>query len=108
MNKSVDNYKEVLEAIQHVTNQMKPNVRAILFGSRARGDAKRESDWDILLLINKDKLEKEDYDNISYPLFELGWELNEQLNPILYTEKEWQSQSFTPFYHNIKAEGITL
>jgi len=100
--------QNVLEAIRNVTNRMKPRVRAILFGSRARNDARKESDWDILLLIDKDKLERDDYDNFSYPLFELGWMLNEQVNPILYTEKEWQKQHFTPFYHTVTTEGIVL
>jgi len=100
--------REVMEAIRRATSRMKPQVRAVLFGSRARGDAKEGSDWDILLLVDKDRLEQSDYDNLSYPLFELGWELGEQVNPILYTEKEWRRQSFTPFYHNVAREGIAL
>lgn len=83
-------------------------VRAFLFGSRARNDARADSDWDILLLVDKDKITKEDYDNISYPLFELGWALRQQINPVLYTEKEWRRHSFTPFYKNVTEEGIAL
>jgi len=26
----------------------------------------------------------------------------------LYTEKEWASRSFTPFYKNVEMEGIAL
>lgn len=29
-------------------------VRVFLFGSRARGEAKRESDWDLLVLIDEE------------------------------------------------------
>lgn len=99
---------EVMEAIRQTVWQLPSNVRAILFGSRARGDAKASSDWDVLLIVDKERLEKADYDNISYPLFELGWTLNEEINPILYTEKEWKNQSFTPFFHNVTKEGIAL
>lgn len=99
--------KKVLDAICS-TVRKSPHVRAFLFGSRARRDANNDSDWDILLLVDKDKITKEDYDSISYPLFELGWALQQQINPVLYTEKEWQQHKFTPFYKNVTEESIVL
>ena len=80
----------------------------ILFGSRARGDARLDSDWDILVLLDKECITLEDMDNITYPIRELGWNLNEMINPIMFTEKEWKAKSFTPFYKNVTKEGITL
>ncbi len=82
--------------------------KAILFGSRARGDAKETSDWDILVLLDKEHITSGDMDEISYPIRELGWELDEMVNPIMYTIKDWQRKSGTPFYKNVMAEGITL
>jgi hypothetical protein len=38
----------------------------------------------------------------------LGWELNEQINPIMYTKDEWEANSITPFYDNVQREGIKL
>ena len=81
---------------------------ALLYGSRARGDARSDSDWDILIVLNKDKLLPEDYDIISYPLRELGWELGESINPVMYTAKEWEESKFTPFYHNVIDDAIRL
>ena len=82
--------------------------RAILYGSRARGDARPDSDWDILALLDKERITLEDMDNITYPIRELGWNLNGMRNPIMFTEKEWKAKSFTPFYKNVTKEGITL
>lgn len=82
--------------------------KAILYGSRARGDARKDSDWDVLILLNKDKLEQSDYDNISYPFVLLGCDMGEEINPILYTTKEWDSYKITPFYENVIREGIKL
>ena len=80
----------------------------MLFGSRARGDAKKDSDWDILIVLPKKSLEQKDYDDVSYPFVELGWKLNEQINPIMYTQDEWRANSITPFYDNVVREGIRL
>ena len=81
---------------------------ALLYGSRARGDAHSGSDWDILIVLDKDKLLPEDYDTISYPLRELGWEIGEYINPVMYTVKEWEESKFTPFYHIVIDEAIRL
>ncbi len=82
--------------------------KAILYGSRARGDAHADSDWDILILLDKARLEQSDYDNISYPFVLLGCDLGAEINPILYTKKEWDSYSFTPFYENVNRDGIAI
>ena len=35
----------------------------LLFGSQARGDAREDSDWDILILIDKERINNDDFDN---------------------------------------------
>lgn len=58
--------------------------KARLFGSQARGTARDNSAWDILIILDKEKLMAADYDNITYPLTKLGWELGEEINPVMY------------------------
>lgn len=74
----------------------------------SQGDARADSDWDVLILLDKPKIEDSDYDTISYPLVELGWLKNECISPVLYTLKDWLKYHFTPFFHNVKTEGIQL
>ena len=103
------NKEIVLNAIRSTLRQIAPvGTKVVLFGSRARGDARDDSDWDILIILDKTKLEADDYDNISYPLRELGWRLKECINPVMYTLKDWMKYSFSPFYHNATNEGIIL
>ena len=103
------NREIVLNAIRSTLSHIAPaGTKVVLFGSRARGDARDDSDWDILIILDKTKLEADDYDNISYPLRELGWKLKECINPVMYTLKDWMKYSFSPFYHNVTNEGIIL
>lgn len=51
-----------------LAKNMPAGGKAILFGSQARGTARDDSDWDILIILDKEKLMAADYDNITYPL----------------------------------------
>ena len=99
---------KLLQLIKKKVISISPNAQILLFGSRARGTENNESDWDLLVLLDKDKIEDSDFDEISYPIVELGWKMGEQFSPKLYTVKEWMKRSFTPFYKNIEKEGILL
>ena len=82
--------------------------KAILFGSQARGTARDDSDWDILIILDKEELLPSDYDNITYPLTELGGELGKEINPVMYSAKEWLKYKNTSFCQNVEKEGIRL
>ncbi len=102
------NQTAFLKAIKKKVSSIYPTAKIVLFGSRARGNEHSESDWDLLILLDKDKIEETDFNNVSYPLIELGWKNGEQISPKLYTFKDWMKRSFTPFYKNIEKEGIVL
>lgn len=93
---------------QAITSIIPKDARVILFGSRARNEAKADSDWDILVLLNKDRVEEGDHDEYSYPLWELGWRINQMIHPIIYSMKEWAMRKGSPFYENVEREGIEL
>jgi predicted nucleotidyltransferase len=104
------NRKEyILHSIKKTIEQIMPQgTKAILFGSQARGDSHEDSDWDILILLNKDKLEEKDHDDFAYPLFELGWGIDAKIHPIIYTMKDWTRRKISLLYKNVEQEGIEL
>ena len=104
------NVKEhILAAIREcLAKNLPASGKAILFGSQARGTAREDSDWDILIILDKEKLMADDYDNITYPLTELGWELGEEINPVMYTAQEWEKYRNTPFVRNVEKEGVRI
>ncbi len=102
-------YEKVLSQIKAVARDAAPKgSQVLLFGSRARGEAQKGSDWDILIVLPKNRLEQSDYDEVSFPFVELGWRVNERINPIMYTQSEWKANSITPFYDNVIRDGINL
>jgi len=83
-------------------------ARLILFGSQARNDARDDSDWDLLILLNDKQLQKDTFGAFAYPFVELGWEYGTYFSPKIYTYAEWAKRKGTPFYENIAREGVVL
>ena len=100
--------QQIFKEIQTLKRQILPNEKVILFGSQARGNALEDSDWDVLVLLNKEKITYNDENAFAYPFAEIGWNYGTYISVKVYTEKEWLSRSFTPFYHNIRKEGIVI
>lgn len=99
---------DVIENIKKIgLATLPPESSLLLFGSRARNDNLPDSDWDLLILLNKPSLSYTDY-GYAYPFKELGWEINEEINPQVYSKKEWEDYSYTPFYKNVNADKIIL
>ena len=84
--------------------------QVILYGSYARGDYTKDSDVDLMLLVDLDEMELEKY---SDELSELGFDYNVEYNiwmmPIVKNRKNFFKWSDAyPFYKNVKTEGISL
>ena len=99
----------VIESIRQVAKTALPTGSSLLlYGSRARGDAHKGSDWDLLILLDKPELADSDCDNVSFTFTMLGWNIGELISPQLYTKKEWEAISFLPFYKNVEHDKIVL
>ena len=100
---------ETVQAIQTILHHVAPDATAFLFGSEARGDARQDSDIDVLVLLDKEKISLHDRREITYPLYDVELETGVIISPVVFTKKQWESlKSITPFYHNVMKEGIRL
>ncbi|MHB1661376.1 MAG: nucleotidyltransferase domain-containing protein [bacterium] len=123
-----DNERKALSELKEKINEKYPGTELILYGSKARGDYREDSDIDLLIVINdKHNIAKD----ISFEELEKLYFLavdkkinNEILSIIIDIELkhdifiDWQIKNKTylqtglaqvvPLYKNIKREGIEL
>jgi predicted nucleotidyltransferase len=103
------NSKYILSEIKRLIVEVDSNAKVYLYGSRAKGTAHKESDWDLLILLNKEIITPELEKEITFPLYDLEFETGEVISPIVYSEKEWNTKyKITPFYNNVMQEGKLL
>lgn len=98
--------ENILKRIKQIVLDRAPKAKIYLYGSRARGTSRNDSDWDILILLKKKKITDEIETEITYPLYDLEFDTGEVISPTVYAEDEWNNKySVTPFYHNVMKEG---
>lgn len=84
-------------------------AEVILFGSHARGQSHSESDWDILILIDKPKTSRTVEELYRNEMFNLELELGVPISILVYSKEDWETKFvITPLYKHIKKEGIRL
>jgi len=100
------NSVNILKAIKKLVKERDSSAKIYLYGSRANGNAKKDSDWDLLILLKKDQITSEIENSITDPLYDLEFETGEIISPMIYSQKEWNTKySITPFYKNVMKEG---
>lgn len=96
---------DVVKSVKNEINKITPNNEVVLFGSRARGDYHKDSDWDFLILLKKKHITKLEKEKIRENLYELELATEQVISSIIHSEYEWEARSVTPIYQIIKEEG---
>jgi predicted nucleotidyltransferase len=98
-----------LYRIRDTLHDIEPTARIILYGSRARGDAHPDSDWDLLILLDG-SVECHRIAAIHHQLYQLELETDTVLSALVLSQEEWDSplSRAMPFHTNVVREGVEL
>ena len=103
-----DKKAQIVSLIRDTIRASEPTAQIILYGSRARGDAREDSDWDVLAIIDKPRLTLQDRSNLQFPVWDKGLALGQEINVFSYTRRQWEQAPPSLFKFNVMKEGITL
>lgn len=110
MSTEAQKYNAVITLLKEKATQvLPPGSMMALYGSRARGDNRPDSDWDIIILIPGD--EEPDYTlekSIFSTIYLAGIDIDEFFTPRIYTFKGWEKRSFLPFHKNVEKDKIII
>jgi uncharacterized protein len=99
----------ILQLIKKSVSKTEPNAVLILYGSYARDDYRDDSDLDLLVLVDKDKITRADQKRIKYPLYDIEFDTGTIISPLIFSRKDWEmNHRITPFYENVAREGKVL
>ena len=100
----------ILQMIKNSVLQTEPGATVILYGSYARGEEREDSDIDILILVEREreKITRDEKIKMTYPIGRIELETETLISPVVYSRKGWANHRVTPYYENVKKEGIVL
>ena len=100
---------ELLKQVKTAVRALSPTAEIILYGSRARGTASVNSDWDFLVLLPspRDKVLEA---QIKDCLYDVELETNTVLSSIIRSKQEWRSSRYAvvPLRQQIERDGVPL
>ena len=101
--------EQILQMIKKVVDKNAPDSEVYLYGSQARGNAKKLSNWDLLILLNTPNVSFDLETKFMDEFYELELITGEIFSPLIYSKNDWNTNyTITPFYENIQKEGIRL
>jgi len=101
--------KQIQDRIKKTIHNRDPKATAYLFGSRARGDFRPDSDWDILILVDSKQVTNEIEDKFRDGLFDIELDSGQIISTFIYPKDYWKSiLVYSPLYKKVKSEGIQL
>lgn len=99
--------KNILQLVKAKVLAIDNMAKVILFGSRARGDSRKDSDWDFLILTSKEVTFtlKCEFRN---SLYDIELETGEVIGTMIHNITEWDTRQYTNIHKNIKEDGVEI
>lgn len=100
-------FETVTNKVKETARYFDPNAEVILFGSRARGDYRKDSDWDFLILTDL-SVDWKLKDKIRDKIFDTELETETAIFSLVKNREEWKQTNFLEINQNIFQDGIKI
>jgi predicted nucleotidyltransferase len=99
----------LLQQIREAVLSVEPDAQIYLFGSRARGDCRVDSDWDFLILLDG-PVDRARTSRVRHALFDIELEADSILSSIVRNADDWNSRLFceSPFYRSVNRDRVAV
>ncbi len=103
------NKKSLLNRVKKAVLAVDPSAEVLLYGSRARGDARPDSDWDFLVLLPR-QIDDEITRTIRHALYDIEWDTGNVISCIVRNREAWDAGplAHTPLRQRVAEEGIRI
>lgn len=103
----MENQKEFLEEIKQVVLSFDDKAEVILYGSRARGDYREDSDWDVLILTSR-KLDVNEEDDLRGSIYSVELKYLQPISTMIYDKETWEDWEVMPLYRSVTKDGVRI
>ena len=84
--------------------------KVIVYGSYARGDYQKNSDVDVMILVDLTEEEIKKRENAVYAIaFDIEMSTGIDISPVIKSEEQYEySVDVLPYYRNVREEGVEI
>ena len=101
--------KQIINRIKKGILDKDPKAEIYLFGSRARRDGRKDSDWDILVITPRERVTFDYESDLRDQIYDIELDSGEIISLLVYSKSDWiEKQSISPLFANVSKEGIKI